>query len=126
MYKKGIYSILSLLVLFGTGCKRETLVGDKVIFVNTNPLVANTGLTVNKATADFTVNNIAKGAPVFFTAGFTTDVSWTIRIDGKASKAYKEIRGTGKIIDQSNAVWQGDASSIQFRFCQPKRAHQDE
>lgn len=114
MYKKGIYTILSLLVLLGAGCKRETLVGDKTVFVKSNPLVANTGLTVNNANPDFSTSNKTMGTPVSFTANFTTEVSWKIVIWGNLSNATKEIKGTGTAINNTNSVWEGDASSIQF------------
>jgi hypothetical protein len=114
MYKKGIYSILSLLLLFGAACKRADMVGDKVFFVKENPLVATTGLTVNNANPDFTTSNKKAGVAVSFAASFTTqDVSWRIVIEGNLSKAVKEIKGTGNI-NNANSVWEGDASSIQF------------
>ncbi len=114
MYKKGIYTILSFLVLLGAGCKRETMVGDKVVFVKENPLVANTGLTVNNANPDFTTSNKKAGTAVSFAASFTTEVSWKIVIEGNLSKAVKEIKGTGQTIDNGNSVWEGDANTIQF------------
>ncbi|MFM7024082.1 MAG: hypothetical protein ACKOXB_14010 [Flavobacteriales bacterium] len=112
MYKKGLYTIFSLLVLLGFGCKREGMVGDKVIFVTENPLA--TGLTVNNANPDFSTSNKKQGTPVSFAATFSTDVSWKIVIEGNLSKATKEIKGTGKTIDNTNSVWEGDATSIQF------------
>lgn len=53
---------------------------------------------------------------LYFSAAFNEEVSWTVRIDAKASHAFKEIHGTGKNIDITNATWQGDATSAQFFY----------
>jgi len=118
MYKKIIYFILSVVLLLGAGCKKPDVVGDQLIFVTSNPLVANTGLTVNNINPDFTASNKTTGTPVSFAASFTTEASWKIVIQGKLSNAVKEISGTGKIIDHTNSIWEGDATSIQFFMSQ--------
>ncbi len=114
MYKKIIFTSLSLIVIMATGCTRETLVGEKTYFVSSNPLLANTALTVNHALIDFNVNNKLVGTALSFSAAFNTDVSWKIVIQGKASHAVREIKGTGTVIDNTNAVWEGDATSTVF------------
>lgn len=90
------------------------MVGEEVFFVSENPLLANTGLTVNNANPDFSASNKTVGTAVSFVAAFKEDVSWKILIEGKSSKAYKEIKGTGKFIYNLNSTWEGDATSIQF------------
>jgi len=113
MYKKTIFSVLSLLLLL-TACKREEMVGDKVFVVSSNPLLPNTKLTVNNSAPDFSVSNKKTGTALFFAAAFSTDVSWKIVINGSASRATREIKGVGKSINLSNSAWEGDASSVVF------------
>ncbi|MFZ9848762.1 MAG: hypothetical protein ACO3EE_11525, partial [Flavobacteriales bacterium] len=68
---------------------------------------------INDTNPNFLTKNVPLN-PIFFKATFNQEVSWTIRIDGKLSGAYKEIKGVGNTIDASNAIWQGDASSTEF------------
>jgi hypothetical protein len=56
--------------------------------------------------------NFTTGQNVIFTATFNKIVDWKITIKGATSKSIKEIIGTSKKIDASNATWNGSTSKF--------------
>ena len=114
MNNKIIYGIFSLVLLFTAACKREKTVGDEEKFASSNFAVL-TAFDVNKANVNFTISNLKTLDPLFFSATFNEEVSWTIHIEGDSSTATKDIKGKSTVIDINNAVWQGESNGpIQF------------
>lgn len=56
--------------------------------------------------------NFSTGQKVVFSARFNKVVNWTITIKGATSKSVKQITGTTKTIDASNATWDGSTSKF--------------
>jgi hypothetical protein len=51
---------------------------------------------------------------VYFTAGFSHEVTWTLTITGKVSGAKKVFTGLSSSLDASNTLWDGGASTDYF------------
>ncbi len=119
--KNIVYSILSAAVLFGFGCKRETMVGEENKFANKDFAVTS-GLTFKDKLGSITLSpnfafkNVSTNNPCYFSASFNQEVTWTVRVDGLYSQAYKEITGTGNTVNIDNAIWQGEPSSKNFFY----------
>ncbi len=63
-------------------------------------------LTASQNTVDF-----AAGGTVFFRAAFNKSVDWILRIEGMQSGAVKVIEGFDLRLDESNATWNGTATT---------------
>ena len=59
--------------------------------------------------ADFSV-----GESIYFTAKFSKQVDWTIRIEGKNSGSIKLITGNSNYINESNSSWTGGLTIFLF------------
>lgn len=59
--------------------------------------------------ADFSV-----GESIYFTAKFSKQVDWTIRIEGKSSGSIKLITGNSNYINESNSSWTGGSTNLPF------------
>lgn len=56
--------------------------------------------------------DFSSGASTHFTAAFSKNVEWKIRITGLQSGAEKEITGFSNLIDQSNSAWKGTITTL--------------
>lgn len=99
--------ILSALVLLAA-CQKETDIFDgpslNDIYGEFNLLQA---LEVNDDALDFAAGELA-----VFTASFSKNVNWTIRITGSESGAVKEITGFSNILNAENATWNGSTTNL--------------
>jgi len=66
-----------------------------------------TTLAASQTNVDF-----AAGQTVFFTCEMTKLTDWTLSITGQSSGANKIISGTSKVLDQSNATWDGSTTNF--------------
>jgi hypothetical protein len=64
-------------------------------------------LEVNSSNVDFEA-----GQTAVFTAEFSKNVSWILKITGTSSGAVKEITGFSKSLDASNATWNGTTTNL--------------
>lgn len=103
---------LSILILLATtfivSCRKNTtdFDGPSINDIYSNFKVLET------FKADRDSVNFKTGQNVIFTAKFNKIVDWTITIKGAISKSIKEIKGTSKTIDATNATWNGSASKF--------------
>lgn len=90
-----------------TGCKREeTFEGPALNDLYGDFFVVQT-LTVSDRSVDFSV-----GETTFFTATFSKNVDWKLRIRGLTSGAVKEIAGFSNELTAANATWNGTTSRL--------------
>lgn len=65
---------------------------------------------------DFDVSNnsveFSSGEVLNFNARFSKTVDWEVRIVGQTSGATKLLTGKSKILDESNAIWNGSTSEL--------------
>lgn len=113
MRNKLVTGILSLAVLFTTSCKRQEMVGTEEGFATKDFAIIN-NLDVNKTNPNFMLSNKKVGVPLFFSATFNEDVSWTVTVSSDDSGAEMKIKGKGKVIDINNGWWQGESSNDHF------------
>lgn len=66
-----------------------------------------TGLATSQPTVDF-----AAGESIHFTAETTKLTDWKLTITGQTSGAEKIIEGVGKVLDASNASWDGSTTNF--------------
>jgi hypothetical protein len=59
-------------------------------------------------------SKFSNSGKVWFNASFNERVSWQIKIKGTKSKAYKIVKGTSNVLDQSTSLWTGTQSGIYF------------
>jgi hypothetical protein len=107
---KNIFNTFAILLLLTSfiSCRKNTTEFDGP---SINDIFSNFKLLENfKADRDSV--NFTAGQKVIFTARFNKVVNWTITIKGATSKSVKEIKGTAKTIDASNATWDGSTSQF--------------
>jgi len=109
MSNKILLGVLSLGLLFTSACKREAMVGNEEKFASSN-FAIQTAFDVNKVSPNFSISNLKTNDPLFFSATFNEEVSWTIHIVGDSSKAEKDIKGKSNVINKTNAWWQGESN----------------
>lgn len=96
--------IISLISVGLSACRKEnTFEGPSINEINSKFTILEP-FKVNKTSADFETSN------AIFTARFNKIVSWKITIKGSISKATKIITGESKVIDATNATWNGSTS----------------
>ncbi|MFK7925445.1 MAG: hypothetical protein AB8H47_26065 [Bacteroidia bacterium] len=66
-----------------------------------------TGIAASQNTVDF-----AADERVYFTAEFSKNVAWTLRITGKESGAIKLIEGFDNNLNEANATWNGTTTEL--------------
>jgi hypothetical protein len=99
--KKTLLIFVGLVSIGLSACRKEnTFDGPSINEINSKFAILES-FKVNKATADFETGN------AIFTARFNKIVSWKITIKGSISKATKIISGESKVLDASNASWNG-------------------
>ncbi|MEL7534199.1 MAG: hypothetical protein AAFN10_23040, partial [Bacteroidota bacterium] len=66
-----------------------------------------TGIEASRNTVDFSADE-----RVHFTAEFSKNIEWVVRITGKESGAVKLIEGFDRELNQDNAAWNGTTSDL--------------
>jgi hypothetical protein len=89
------------------------MVGSEEGFATKDFAIIN-NLDVNKTNPNFMLSNKKVGVPLFFSATFNEDVSWTVTVSSDDSGAEMKIKGKGKVIDINNGWWQGESSNGRF------------
>ena len=56
--------------------------------------------------------NFGSGQTTYFTAEFTKNVNWQLRVTGLSSGAVKEFTGFSNVLDASNALWNGTTTVL--------------
>ena len=102
--KKTLLIFVGLVSIGLSACRKEnTFDGPSINEINIKFAILES-FKVDKATADFETGN------AIFSARFNKIVSWKITIKGSISKATKIISGESKVIDASNATWNGSTT----------------
>ena len=101
------FLFLFLPILF-TSCEKELIEGPSL-----NDLYGDLSilepLNIFGDSAEFD-----NGENIYFTASFSKQVDWSIRIVGLTSGSVKIISGKSNFIDQSNSFWEGSSSFLPF------------
>jgi hypothetical protein len=91
-------------------CKREKeAIGPDLAMASSNFALAGDSFKFNSATSNF-----ASSGNNWFNASFNERVTWQIKIRGTQSKAYKILKGTSNVLNQSTSFWTGTQSGIYF------------
>lgn len=106
--KKKLSILILLAIIFGVSCRKNTTDFDGP---SINDIYSNFKL-LETFKADRDSVDFSTGQNVIFTAKFNKIVDWTITITGAKSKSIKEIKGTSKAIDASNATWNGSSTKF--------------
>jgi hypothetical protein len=105
---KKLKFLLFLFPFFFTSCEKEKIEGPSLndLFADLEILEP---LSVVGDSADF-----ASGQNIYFTASFSKQLDWKIKIEGLSSGSVKIILGKSNEINQSNSTWLGNSSSLPF------------
>jgi hypothetical protein len=106
--KKKLSILLVLAITLSVSCRKNKTDFDGP---SINDIYSNFKL-LETFKADRDSVNFSEGQQVVFTAKFNKIVDWTITITGSTSKSVKEIKGTSKTIDASNAAWNGSSTKF--------------
>jgi hypothetical protein len=104
--KYAIILLASFTLLF-TGCQTE----EDFSGPSLNDLYGQFSIVESLAISDESVD-FAAGESTFFTATFSKNVEWKLKITGIESGATKEISGFSYLLDNTNATWTGNASIL--------------
>lgn len=105
------YSLLFFFFLFAFGgCKRDTEFFDGPSLVDRfGDFAVVEGFSANTETVSF-----SEGETVQFAAEFNKNIDWVIEIEGTESGALRRITGFDRIIEASNATWNGGTTNLPF------------
>lgn len=107
---KTIIKVLSLAVLVGiVSCKHDESLTEPTLQDTYGAFGVVDSLSINKTTVAF-----GSGETVTFGAKFTIRAKWQLSIKGKKSKVTKTITGTSKVLDATNAIWDGSSDVPYF------------
>ncbi|MDG1718975.1 MAG: hypothetical protein P8H17_04025 [Flavobacteriales bacterium] len=105
---KNLKFLLLILPFFFTSCEKDKIEGP-----NLNDLYGELtileSLDIVGDSADFSNNQ-----SMYFTASFSKQVDWKIKIEGLNSGSVKIISGKSNAINQSNSTWDGSSTEIPF------------
>jgi hypothetical protein len=105
---KNLKFLLLALPFFFTSCEKDKIEGP-----NLNDLYGELtileSLNVVGDGADFSV-----GENIYFTASFSKQVDWKVKIEGLISGSVKIIFGKSNAINQSNSTWDGSSTQLPF------------
>jgi hypothetical protein len=62
----------------------------------------------------YNLSDFSSSGTNWFEASFNERVNWQIKIRGTQTKAYKIVRGTSNVLNQSTSLWTGTQSGIYF------------
>ena len=105
---KKLKFLLLILPFFFASCEKEKIEGPSLndLYGELNILES---LSIVGDSADFSI-----GESIYFTASFSKQVDWTIRIKGINSGSVKIISGKSNEINQSNSTWNGSSTLLPF------------
>jgi len=103
---KKIKFLLLILPFFFTHCEKVNIEGPSLndLYGELNIIES---LNIIGDSADFSI-----GESIYFTASFSKQVDWRIRIKGINSGSVKIISGKSNEINQSNSLWNGSSSQL--------------
>lgn len=104
--KYAILVLLSITLLF-VGCKTDEDFSGPSLNDLYGQFSIVEGLEISDENVDF-----AAGENTFFSATFSKNVDWKLKITGLESGAIKEITGFSYLLDNTNALWTGNTSSL--------------
>lgn len=105
-----LYIFLIPVLLFTVSCQHETEVFDGPSLIDRfGEFQIKTDLAASASTVDFSA-----GERVHFTAEFSKNIAWLLRITGKETGAVKEIEGFSNLLDQENSLWNGTVTDLPF------------
>ncbi len=97
--------LLLIFIFFVISCERDTSIEGPMLSDLYGEFKILEELKVNKSTVDF-----SKGEKAIFTARFSAITDWQLTITGKNSGAVKIIQGKSRVLDASNATWDGSTT----------------
>ncbi|MCX6182764.1 MAG: hypothetical protein NT150_12640 [Bacteroidetes bacterium] len=87
------------------GCRKDTL-GPSIVGIY-GPVTVVDPLNKSMSAVDF-----SKDETVYFTASFEKETDWVITVKGNTSGATKTFTTISKVVDKSNALWNGTADDV--------------
>jgi len=105
---KNLKFLLLTVPFFFISCEKDKIEGPSLNDLY-GELTILEPLVVMGDSADFSV-----GENIYFTASFSKQVDWKIKIEGLYSGSIKIISGKSDIINQSNSLWNGESSLLPF------------
>ena len=106
--KKLKFILLLLPFFLFNSCEKKEIEGPSLIDLYSELEILKP-LEVVGDSADF-----ANGENIYFTASFSKQIDWQIRIEGLSSSSIKIISGKSNEINQSNSTWDGGSSLLPF------------
>jgi hypothetical protein len=105
---KKLKFLLLLAPFFFASCEKEKIEGPSLndLYGELNILES---LSIVGDSADFSI-----GESIYFTASFSKQVDWIIRIKGINSGSVKIITGKSNAINQTNSLWNGSSTQLPF------------
>ena len=105
---KNLKFLLLALPFFFTSCEKDKIEGPSLndLYGELNILES---LNIVGDSADFSI-----GESMYFTASFSKQVDWKIKIEGLNSGSVKIISGKSNTINPSNSTWDGSSTEIPF------------
>jgi hypothetical protein len=104
-----ITSTITSIILSSCMRKDKEVIGPNLAIASSNFALDGDSFKFNYDISDF-----ASSGKNWFNASFNEKVSWEIKIKGMQSKAYKVVKGTSNVLDQSTSLWTGTHSGIYF------------
>jgi hypothetical protein len=105
---KNLKFLLLALPFFFTSCEKDKIEGPSLNDLY-GELTILESLNIVGDSADFSNNQ-----SMYFTASFSKQVDWKIKIEGLNSGSVKIISGKSNTINQSNSTWDGSSTEIPF------------
>ena len=105
---KNLKFLLMALPFFFTSCEKDKIEGPSLNNLY-GELSILESLNVVGDGADFSV-----GENIYFTASFSKQVDWQVKIKGLNSGSVKIIYGKSDAINQSNSTWDGGSTHLPF------------
>jgi hypothetical protein len=105
---KKLKFLVLLTPFFFTSCEKEKIEGPSLNDLY-GELIIMEPLQVIGDSADFSNNQT-----MHFTASFSKQIDWTIKIKGLNSSAVKIISGKSNVINQANSTWNGNSTQLPF------------
>ena len=105
---KKLKFLFLLLPLFFNSCEKKEIEGPSLLDLYADLEILEP-LEIVGDSADF-----ANGENIYFTASFSKQINWEIRIEGLNSSSIKIISGKSKEITASNSVWDGGSTLLPF------------
>jgi hypothetical protein len=100
--------LLLLTPFFFISCEKEKIEGPDLHDLYSELTILES-LNIVGDSADFSNNQT-----MYFTASFSKQIDWTIKIKGLNSSAVKIISGKSQTINQANSTWNGSSTQLPF------------